>query len=853
MYTLIIPPHNRPEDFDRQLNYLSRVDFCYQILIADSSDDIDLMKSICQKYSNLNIKYYGYPGLTYPKKVVEILDHVETEYFSMVPDDDIINSECIEECLEILRENQGINIVHGTYIGFERINSKKIIFDEILQSSSSAIMAESSKERIIALSLSYNFQLYGVMRTQQQRQIFKKSAEFSSLMFWELSHAYLNAAQGKIARIDKVFHFRQRAPSVVIPNKTHLIEFYVNYPEEFHQSILKLSNLYNQIADKTYSDGDLIQVFQYMLFYNNCININGVIDLLNIKEDLTHQNRFQRILNICSGGNAEFVMGVPKNKNNKNYIDLSKTVTISQEVLLEIGDKLSKIIPIVFNNYYGSNLYSLKNDKENDKYDYQLNFKKSNFDIYIKSKFMLNGVKSRLRNFTKNAYILFDSLGLTFIFKLIKLLTNRIIKIVISVLSVLFSASSILIFIILNILIPKKSFLLYSNGSILNKILTRIKVNLNQVFKSWKQHDESYLYRGAINSISILLKYMGVVTASVGVNRIGHLIAELDYAQSKKYKFLVVFSKEKVCNELILHIFIDTYPNTFYIDANKLPNFIYKVLLHTNIKLDLYPVATALNIPNYSPILINKREFLNSQSFIEGYLKSSQNKLGELLEGLKIEKNEDWYVCFHECYRGFGANDDQKQAFRDFNIEEYENSIKYITSLGGKVVRMGSRKTLTPTKLGDVIDYSNSGLQSEENDILLYSGCRFVVCGTSGLFMVPSLLKKPILMINTIPAASHAFSSRCISMPKLVYSNGQLLDPIMCIDHTEEDYISEKYKYENITDHMLTEELVEFIKNLNDEVINPSSYQVRFSIQESGYKCGNAFGLISNISNIKYL
>jgi hypothetical protein len=105
-----------------------------------------------------------------------------------------------------------------------------------------------------------------------------------------------------------------------------------------------------------------------------------------------------------------------------------------------------------------------------------------------------------------------------------------------------------------------------------------------------------------------------------------------------------------------------------------------------------------------------------------------------------------WYVCLHVRTPLF--HNSTADSFRNSNIENYYDAIRYIISLGGAVVRMGDPLPYVEHIEG-FINYPNSPEKSEEMDLFLIKNCKFFIGTTSGIHDTALLFGVPLLSVNT--------------------------------------------------------------------------------------------------------
>lgn len=106
-----------------------------------------------------------------------------------------------------------------------------------------------------------------------------------------------------------------------------------------------------------------------------------------------------------------------------------------------------------------------------------------------------------------------------------------------------------------------------------------------------------------------------------------------------------------------------------------------------------------------------------------------------------------WYVCIHVREGGYSKDETN---FRNSDIKNYIESIKYITSQGGWVIRMGDSSMQKLPSIEQVIDYANHPAKNALLDIYLIEGCDFFIGTSSGMIHVAELFNKPMLFTNAV-------------------------------------------------------------------------------------------------------
>jgi glycosyltransferase domain-containing protein len=121
-FTIFIPTKNRPDFILRLLKYYSSTGYRGHLFIGDSSEEEFLEKnriSVKKFEGDIQIYYQEFPGLGQGHTSAELVKKIETEFSSILPDDDIIVTSSIAPCIQYL-------IDHGDTSG---ASGKSILFD----------------------------------------------------------------------------------------------------------------------------------------------------------------------------------------------------------------------------------------------------------------------------------------------------------------------------------------------------------------------------------------------------------------------------------------------------------------------------------------------------------------------------------------------------------------------------------------------------------------------------------------------------------------------------------------------------------------------------------------------------
>ena len=114
------------------------------------------------------------------------------------------------------------------------------------------------------------------------------------------------------------------------------------------------------------------------------------------------------------------------------------------------------------------------------------------------------------------------------------------------------------------------------------------------------------------------------------------------------------------------------------------------------------------------------------------------------------------FICFHardssyldERYPNL---DWRYHDYRDSRIDNYILAAEELTRRGLWALRIGEiAKGPISTSNNGVIDYTYSGKRSEFMDIYLGAKCKFMICSETGLNLVPTIFRRPIVFVNWV-------------------------------------------------------------------------------------------------------
>ena len=323
----------------------------------------------------------------------------------------------------------------------------------------------------------------------------------------------------------------------------------------------------------------------------------------------------------------------------------------------------------------------------------------------------------------------------------------------------------------------------------------------------------SYLIYFILNLIYPILKIrFGRIYAS----RIGHLCYNVDnyISKVKDKKNIITFFcyDEPVSNKFIFDLF-KKKKNIFF--TNKI-RFLYYIIKNINSNSRLlvaffdemhprisYTSASKRNLPkirNYN--LLN--DFLKENNINENFICLSNRDNLYLKETKSLDKN------FHD--------------FRNFKVNSYDKTIKYLIDNGYSVIRVGKiSENPINIKSDKFIDLTNQNY-NEELQVLLIEKCYFFIGGSTGISQIPRLFRNPCLLINYIPfdlLEMTAWSKNSIFLPKKLFD----LNKKKFLSFVEMNNLKYDIHYKG---DFFKDKNLDVIDNSEDEILNSCIEMINF-------------------------
>ena len=181
------------------------------------------------------------------------------------------------------------------------------------------------------------------------------------------------------------------------------------------------------------------------------------------------------------------------------------------------------------------------------------------------------------------------------------------------------------------------------------------------------------------------------------------------------------------------------------------------------------------------------------------------------------------FVCLNvrdTAYFSISLGIPSAQLWRNTDIQTYVQASEALAEMGYTVFRMGAivREPLV-SKHPKVIDYATNGMRTDFLDIYLGAHCDFTISVGSGWDSIPTIFRRPIFFLNTLPIFAHTLST----LPTIIYpkiledrESGTLLSLKQLIErNAARQYDAQGYKDAGVIIRDLSsEELVEVVTEM---------------------------------------
>ncbi|HEX2548887.1 MAG TPA: TIGR04372 family glycosyltransferase, partial [Gammaproteobacteria bacterium] len=161
----------------------------------------------------------------------------------------------------------------------------------------------------------------------------------------------------------------------------------------------------------------------------------------------------------------------------------------------------------------------------------------------------------------------------------------------------------------------------------------------------------------------------------------------------------------------------------------------------------------------------------------------------------------------------------------------------FITSQGGWVIKMGSKKSQKLPRIPKVIDYARSKFKSELMDIYIIKKSHYFIGTTSGLTNIATSFEKPCVLVNCITIDSQFWPEKVrFALKKISISPGKILSQrqLTSTPWRWRVFDAEILKqYDATIINNSSDEILETVKEVHSIVNNDESYIKNFDDSET--------------------
>jgi glycosyltransferase domain-containing protein len=304
--TIIIPTKNRTKFIKRQLQYYDRSKFTGFLFFGDASDDDvyeENVKLIDQFSNTLKIKHFHDKEKSSEQVTSDLVKLVTTKYMTLLPDDDLIITPAIEECIEYLDKNNDYSAAHGKAYEMTINYGKADAFGRLTGMTPYRMISTDENSAIDRIKTYFNYVTninMAIIRTEIAVDAYRAcnglDYYFSSLLFGELTHGSFVLTKGKIKELNCTYLVRQVHNSQYF-DTMNLVDWFSkpNWCESY--SILKsviFSNILDKGSDTYYADKKEMEQM-LSLYMKNLFNASGKANFLHKMKKNTIFNKVFRL------------------------------------------------------------------------------------------------------------------------------------------------------------------------------------------------------------------------------------------------------------------------------------------------------------------------------------------------------------------------------------------------------------------------------------------------------------------------------------------------------------------------------------------------------------------------------
>ncbi len=221
--TIIVITHNRPGHLRRLLDYYREYKNDFKIIVSDSSSDENKTKNkeTISSFLDSDILYVNYHSDSSHgsneahHQLLDASNYVKSKYCIYCADDDFIAPKGIKQAVDFLENNPDFTVAHGDYVSFylktKRSRKKQFYWAPIYLHKS--ITFPEAKSRLVEYLSNYSVTIFGVLRTDFFKMIFKETLKFTNDgRFGELLPSMLALIHGKMESLDVLYGVREVTP-----------------------------------------------------------------------------------------------------------------------------------------------------------------------------------------------------------------------------------------------------------------------------------------------------------------------------------------------------------------------------------------------------------------------------------------------------------------------------------------------------------------------------------------------------------------------------------------------------------------------------------------------------------------
>jgi glycosyltransferase domain-containing protein len=176
------------------------------IIVADSSDTEQALRNegFCRVSS---ADYHRYEAeIPFYDKLLDVLNRVKSPFAVMLPDDDIPFPHALEQCVTLLRQNDGVVAAWGYVIDYALHGQQFDMFR--VRWAAPSVNEQLPFERVYHLVRRYQPFFWSVFRTGVLTRSISEARRAGRIVFQELTMTLTAALQGKIARLPIIYSLR---------------------------------------------------------------------------------------------------------------------------------------------------------------------------------------------------------------------------------------------------------------------------------------------------------------------------------------------------------------------------------------------------------------------------------------------------------------------------------------------------------------------------------------------------------------------------------------------------------------------------------------------------------------------